>query len=49
MYRSEGLRLATAAKAADLVERALHGEVFVPQMSGGARGSRRPSSRARTR
>ena len=49
MYRSEGLRLATAAKAADLVERALHGEVFVPQMSGGARGSRRPSSRSRTR
>lgn len=45
MYRSEGVRLATAAKAADLVERALHGEVFVPQMSGGARGARRPSSR----
>jgi hypothetical protein len=42
MYRSEGVRLAHAAKAADLVERALHGEVFVPQMSGGARGSRRP-------
>jgi hypothetical protein len=41
MYRSEGIRLATAAKAADLVERALHGEVFVPQMSGGARRSRR--------
>ncbi len=49
MYRSEGLRLATAAKAADLVERALHGEVFVPQMSGGARGSRQASARARTR
>jgi hypothetical protein len=49
MYRSEGLRLATAAKAADLVERALHGEVFVPQMSGGARGSRQPPSRARNR
>lgn len=43
MYRSEGVRLATAAKAADLVERALHGEVFVPQMSGGARGSRSAS------
>jgi len=41
MYRSEGLRLATAAKAADLVERALHGEVFVPQMNGGARATRR--------
>jgi len=41
MYRSEGVRLAHAAQAADLVERALHGEVFVPQMSGGARGSGR--------
>ncbi len=46
MYKSEGLRLATAAKGADLIERALHGEVFVPQMSG-ARGARRPSSRDR--
>ena len=45
MYRSEGLRLANAAKGADLIERALHGEVFVPQMSGGARGTRRPASR----
>jgi hypothetical protein len=44
MYRSEGVRLATAAKAADLVERALHGEAFVPQMSGGARGTGRPRS-----
>jgi hypothetical protein len=39
MYRSEGGRLANAARAADLLERALHGEEFVPQMSGGARGS----------
>ena len=38
-YRSEGGRLAAAARAADLVERALHGEVFIRQMSGGARGS----------
>jgi hypothetical protein len=38
-YRSEGSRLATAARAADLVERALHGEVFVRQMSGGARAA----------
>ena len=38
-YRSEGGRLASAARAADLVERALHGEVFVRQMSGGARPS----------
>lgn len=37
-YRSEGSRLAAAARAADLVERALHGEEFVPNMSGGARG-----------
>lgn len=34
-YRSEGLRLAEAARAADLVERALRGETFVRQMSGG--------------
>ncbi len=38
-YRSEGRRLAAAARAADLVERALHGEVFVRQMSGGARSA----------
>src|ERR1017187_4885194 len=38
-YRSEGSRLATAARAADLVERALHGEVFVRQLSGGARSA----------
>ena len=43
MYRSEGSRLAIAAKAADLIERALHGEEFVPQMSGGARSSRSSS------
>lgn len=36
-YRNEGQRLAAAAQAADLVERALHGEVFVRQASGGAR------------
>ena len=36
-YRNEGQRLAAAAEAADLVERALHGEVFVRQTSGGAR------------
>jgi len=34
-YRDEGTRLATAAQAASLVERALHGEVFVRQLSGG--------------
>ncbi len=34
-YRSEGKRLAETAQAADLVERALRGEVFVRQLSGG--------------
>lgn len=38
-YRSEGGRLAAAARGADLVERALHGEVFVRQMGGGVRGT----------
>ncbi len=38
-YRNEGVRLATAAQAAELIDRALHGEVFVRQ-AGGARGSR---------
>ena len=38
-YRSEGVRLAATARAADLVDRALHGEQFVRQMSGGARSS----------
>lgn len=36
-YRSEGSRLASAACAAGLIERALHGEQFVPSMSRGAR------------
>jgi hypothetical protein len=31
-YRSEGRRLVTAARAADLVERALRGEEFTPQL-----------------
>jgi len=31
-YRSEGQRLVTAARAADLVERALRGQEFTPQM-----------------
>lgn len=38
-YRSEGSRLASAARAADLIERALHGEKFVPNMGGGARAT----------
>ena len=44
-YRNEGRRLAAAAQAADLVERALHGEVFVRQSTGGR--SMRPSSARR--
>ena len=32
-YRKEGARLAEAARAVDLVERALRGEVFTPKMS----------------
>lgn len=44
-YRSEGGRLAAAAKAADLVERALHGEQFVRQ-AGGARPATRRTDRA---
>src|SRR5512140_724389 len=31
-YRSEGHRLVTAARAADLVERALRGQEFTPQL-----------------
>jgi hypothetical protein len=44
-YRNEGRRLAAAAMAADLVERALHGEVFVRQSAGGR--SMRPSAARR--
>jgi hypothetical protein len=33
-YRSEGHRLVTAARAADLLERALRGEEFTPQLDG---------------
>jgi len=45
-YRNEGRRLAAAAMAADLVERALHGEVFVRQSTGGR--SVRPSAARRS-
>ncbi|HXP19804.1 MAG TPA: hypothetical protein VN840_09190 [Streptosporangiaceae bacterium] len=53
-YRSEGGRLADAARAADLLERAMRGEVFVRQL-GGARADRsrvagaRPDRAAGTR
>ncbi len=46
-YQSEGRRLVATAHAVDLVGRALHGEKFVPQLSG-ARGTnpRPPASRS---
>lgn len=47
-YRNEGSRLAAAAQAADLIERALHGETFVPQTSGGARSTPAPGTHRRT-
>jgi hypothetical protein len=43
-YRSEGRRLADAALAADLVERAIRGEVFVRQHGGARSDSSRPAS-----
>lgn len=45
-YRSEGRRLVTAARAADLVERALRGEEFTPQLHGspGPRAQHSPPS-----
>jgi hypothetical protein len=46
-YRNEGQRLAAAAQSADLLERALHGEVFVRQASGGARSIRPGAAQAR--
>jgi hypothetical protein len=39
VYRSEGRRLADAATAADLLERAIRGEVFVRQTGGARSGS----------
>jgi hypothetical protein len=44
-YRSEGGRLAARSKASALVERALHGDVFVRQMAGArAKQSAPPSA-----
>lgn len=42
-YQSEGRRLVATARAVDLVGRALHGEEFVPQLSGGRAAKPRPS------
>jgi hypothetical protein len=43
-YRTEGKRLADAARAARLIERAMRGEKFVSQI-GGARGDQSAGSR----
>jgi hypothetical protein len=40
VYRSEGLRLAQTARSVELIGRALHGEVFVPQLAGPQDGRR---------
>lgn len=44
-YRSEGSRLVAAALAVDLINRALHGEVFTPQLAGSADARRGAASR----
>ena len=44
-YRSEGIGLAAASRAASLIERALHGEVFTPGLGGAGRAA--PSQRDR--
>ena len=44
VYRSEGTRLAAAAQGVDLIERALRGEVFVPQLGGRQDATRRVTS-----
>ena len=41
-YQSEGRRLVATARAVDLVGRALHGEQFVPQLSGARSASPGP-------
>ena len=47
-YQSEGRRLVATAHAVDLVGRALHGEKFVPQLSGGRGTTPRPPTAARS-
>jgi hypothetical protein len=44
-YRTEGTRLVQAARAVDLVGRALHGEVFAPQFAGTQDEGRSAASR----
>jgi hypothetical protein len=47
-YQSEGRRLVATAHAVDLVGRALHGEKFVPQLSGGRGTNPRPPTASRS-
>jgi hypothetical protein len=47
-YQSEGRRLVATAHAVDLVGRALHGEKFVPQLSGARGTNPRPPHTHRT-
>jgi len=44
-YRSEGSRLVATARAVDLINRALHGEVFTPRLAGSADARRGAASR----
>src|SRR5258708_295471 len=46
-YRAEGGRLVETARAADLVERALRGEVFTPQLGGAQDEGRSAQGRRR--
>ena len=47
-YQSEGRRLVATGHAVDLVVRALHGEKFVPQLSGGRGTNPRPPAAAQS-
>jgi hypothetical protein len=50
VYRSEGRRLVETARAVDLIDRALRGEVFVPQEAGSPDPRRRgPAGPGRAR
>jgi hypothetical protein len=48
-YQAEGRRLVAAAKAAELLSRALRGETFVPQLGGTQDGTRHPGVAERDR
>ena len=46
-YRAEGVRLVETGRAVDLVERALRGEVFAPQLDGAAQDEKRGAKQRR--